>query len=315
VIVGIGVGRIIAAIAATLFSGFNGGDDTSGFGLAFSLKRESLTLGFMIGATIALVTVWGTSIVQGRMNVIRAIRDLPAASNVTKRSLLRVVLRSLSVAFGLLLFTTGISNDNWVGILAGLPLASWSAIPLLQMFTSRRIAVLIGCGIAAVWGVMVFTVFPDAFARADVAAFVIQGVVLVGSTVAIVATNEEIAAWAVSKLGVSKRTLAARLGFAYPLARVFRTSMLMGMYAIVIFTLTFMSVFSNLFGAQAPKFAQENAAGYDVLVDSNFSNPVPGPVLLHSPGVASVATLYQAYPEWTTKYVTEPERWNLTGFD
>ena len=105
-----------------------------------------------------------------------------AASGITKRSLLRVGGRALSVAFGLLLFNLGIRNENWVGILAGLPLAAWCAIPLMQMFVSRRIAVLIGCGTAAVWGAMVFTIFPDAFREADVGAFVVQGVVLFVAT-------------------------------------------------------------------------------------------------------------------------------------
>jgi putative ABC transport system permease protein len=313
VIVGIGVGRIVAAVASSLFRG--GGGGFGGFGLAFSLQRQSLILGFLVGAFIALVTVWGTSIVQGRMNVIRAIRDLPAGASITKRSVLKVLLRALSVAFGLVLFRTGVANEGWFGVIAGLPIAAWCAIPLLNMFLPKRISVLIGCGIAAVWGVSVFVLFPDTLSQADVGAFVVQGVVLVGSSVAIVATNDDIAAWAVSKLGVSRRTLAARLGFAYPLARVFRTSMLMGMYAIVVFTLTFLSVFSHLFGAQAPRMARDAAAGYDILVDSNWSNPVPAPALLHQPGVAAVATLDQAFPEWTTKRVTEAERWSISGFD
>jgi putative ABC transport system permease protein len=313
VVVGVGVGRVVAAVASQLFQG--GGGGPGGFGLAFSLKRESLVLGFMIGAYIALVTVWGTSIVQGRMNVIRAIRDLPAATGVSKRSVLRLVLRALSVAFGIALASNGISNDNWVGILAGPPIAAWCSIPLLSMFLSRRVSVLIGCGIAALWGATVFVLFPDSLRESDIGAFVVQGVVLVASSVAIVATNDDIAGWAVSKLGVSKRTLAARLGFAYPLARVFRTSLLMFMYAIVVFTLTFLSVFSNLFGAQAPRFARESAAGYDIIVDSNWSNPVPAPALLHHPGVSQVATLEQAFPEWTTPTVTEAERWSMSGFD
>jgi putative ABC transport system permease protein len=145
----------------------------------------------------------------------------------------------------------------------------------------------------------------------------VQGVILVGSATAIVATNDDIAIWAVSKLGVSKRTLAARLGFAYPLARVFRTSMLLGMYAIVVFTLTFLSVFSNLFSAQAPQFAHDTAAGYDVLVDSNFSNPVPVNALTSQPEVVAEATIDRAFPYWKipSRPDKEPERWNLSGFD
>ena len=155
----------------------------------------------------------------------------------------------------------------------------------------------LGCGIGAGLGHRRRSrCFPDALSATDFGAFVTQGVILVGSAVAIVATNDDIAIWGVSKLGVSKRTLAARLGFAYPLARVFRTSMLLGMYSIVIFTLTFLSVFSNLFAAQAPRFARDTAAGYDVLVDSNYSNPVPAQVILDQPGVASSPRSTSRYP-------------------
>ena len=137
-----------------------------------------------------------------------------------------------------------------------------------------------------------------------------QGVILVGSATAIVATNDDPATWVVSKLGVSQRTLAARLGFAYPLARVFRTSMLLGMYAIVVFTLTFLSVFSNLFSAQAPRFARETAAGYDVLVDSNYSNPVPSAALLAQPDVVADATLLDARsPSGRSTKADDPQRW------
>src|SRR5262249_29877062 len=163
-----------------------------------------------------------------------------------------------------MLLRAGAVNDNWFGALAGVPIAAISSITLLRAFMPRRLAVFLGCGTSIVWAIAVFGIFSDALSKTDFAAFVVQGVILVGRAVAIVATTADAATWFVGKLGVSKRTLAARLGFAYPLARVFRTSMLLGMYAIVVFTLTFLSVFSHLFSAQAPRFAREESAGYDV---------------------------------------------------
>ena len=46
------------------------------------------------------------------------------------------------------------------------------------------------------------------------------------------------------RLGRGGRGLAPRLGIAYPLARRFRTSMLLGMFSLVIFTVTIMTVMS-----------------------------------------------------------------------
>lgn len=314
VIAGIGVGRLVAYIASIIFNkagAFGGG----GISLRFALEGPSLIGGFAVGFVISLLTVWGTSIRQGRLNVIRAIRDIAEAPASKQRRLRSRLVASGGIVVGLLLLQTGIKNDAWFGALAGVPLATVSAIPLLQAFMSRRIAVFLGCGSALVWGITVFTILPDALSSTEFGAFVVQGVILVGSAVAIVATNDDVAIWGVSKLGVSKRTLAARLGFAYPLAKVFRTSMLLGMYSIVIFTLTFLSVFSSLFAAQAPTFARDTAAGYDVLVDSNYSNPVPRQVILDQPGVVSIATIDVSYPLWETENTDEPERWSISGVD
>lgn len=310
VLAGIGVGRLVSVLAASVFA--RGGPSLS---LRFALEPESLTLGFFVGAFISLVTVWGTSFRLGRLNVIRAIRDIAEAPASRSRRLRSDLLAVGGVLVGLALLRAGVANDGWFGSLAGVPIAAWSSIVLLQRFLSKRVAVLLGCGAALVWAVAVFSILGDALSNTEFFAFVVQGVILVGSATAIVATNDDIAIWAVSKLGVSRRTLAARLGFAYPLARVFRTSMLLGMYAIVVFTLTFISVFSSLFAAQAPRFAEESAAGYDILVDSNYSNPVPVSALQADAGVARVTTLDQAFPEWTTEEKDKQQRWKMTGFD
>jgi putative ABC transport system permease protein len=313
VLAGIAVGRLVAIIATAVFNSGGGfGDELS---LRFSLKPQSLILGFTIGAFISLVTVWGTSIRLGRLNVIRAIRDIVEAPAGRSQRFRSYVFSALGILAGLLLLQAGVASKGWFGTLVGVPLAAVSSITLLRRFLSRRIAVGIGAGVALVWGIAAFSLFPDAFSNTEFFAFVAQGVILVGSATAIVSTNDDVAIWAVSKLGVSKRTLAARLGFAYPLARVFRTSMLLGMYAIVVFTLTFLSVFSHLFSAQIPKLAHDSSAGYQVLVDSNFSNPVPAAQLRQQPEVTGVATLDRAFPEWTTADHTKRDRWSMSGFD
>lgn len=314
VIAGIGVGRLVSFIAAIIFNrsgAFGGGR----IGLRFALEPQSLLIGFGIGFVISLLTVWGTSIRQGRLNVIRAIRDIAEAPASRRRRVRTYILSSAGILLGLVLLQGGAANDAWFGALAGVPIATWSSIPLLRAFMNKRPAVFIGCGAAIVWGITVFSIFPDALSSTEFGAFVLQGVILVGSAVAIVAETADVAIWGVSKLGVSKRTLAARLGFAYPLAKIFRTSMLLGMYSIVIFTLTFLSVFSHLFAAQAPQFARDTAAGYDVLVDSNYSNPVPRQVVLDQPGVESIATIDVSYPLWKTVDKDEPERWSISGID
>ena len=314
VIAGIGIGRVVVFFAARVFghdNGFGGG-----LHMIFAVKSKSLITAFLLGTMISMVTVWGTSIGLGRLNVIRAIRDIQEAPKVGRRRIRSLLFALAGVVVGLIMLQLGIKNDAWFPALAGVPLASFCSITLLRPLVGRRVAVAIGAGIALVWAVAVFTLIPSALERTQFGAFIVQGVILVGAAVAIVATNDDIAIWAVNRLGVSRRTLATRLGFAYPLARVFRTAMLLSTYAIVVITLTFLSVFSHLFGAQAPRFAREQAAGYDILVDSNFSNPVPSQALRDAnPNVVGDSVLYRAFPRWTTQDQPDPTSWEITGFD
>ena len=65
--------------------------------------------------------------------------------------------------------------------------------------------------------------------------FVVQGLMLVGAAVVLVSQQQGAIGHAVGRL--AKRSFRVRLGLAYPLARRFRTSMTLGMFALVVFIL------------------------------------------------------------------------------
>ena len=88
------------------------------------------------------------------------------------------------------------------------------------------------------WGLIAFVVVPGVLDDAGVLLFVVQGVVLVASAVALTSANGELYLRGLRALvGWSRKGLASRLGFAYPLARPFRTGLLVGMYALVMLSL------------------------------------------------------------------------------
>ena len=174
--------------------------------------------------------------------------------------------------------------------------------------------------IALVWPVLAFTVVPNAMEGASIPVFVVQGVILVAAAVTILSRTGT--AWThVSDLvGRSSHSVAMgaglpmRLGLAYPLARRFRTSLLLGMYALVMFTLTFLAVFAGIFASQEHDFLRDVRAGTDIVVDSNPANPVSAAALRSQPDVTDVATLLRAGPEFTARIQPTPVRWALTGF-
>jgi putative ABC transport system permease protein len=311
-LVGVGVGRVVVVVAQSVFNA--GEDERFRITLRFQADPRSLLGGFVIGGVIALLTVWGASLRIGRLNVIRAIRDLPEPA-LSRRRVRTLVLGAVGLFVGLLLAATGISGKSWFGTMVGPALAALAAVPLLARLLPRRAVVSVACAFVLFWGVACFNLFPRIFEATDIPTFVLQGVMLVSAAVALGATNADVVGHVITRLARSGGGLATRLALSYPVARRFRTSMLLGMYALVVFTLTFLAVFSNLFRAQGPRFARETSAGYDLVVDSNQANPVGTATLEEQPEVVAAAPLLRGTPKFRTDSHPKLDPWPLSGFD
>ena len=309
---GVGVGRAIVEVAQAIF---NSNDDTFfQISLRFQASPEAIVGGLILGGVISLFTVWLSSVRLARLNVIRAIRDIPEPA--LRRQRLRTVLAAaVFVVIGGLLFVSGLAGEEWFGTMAGLPIAAFASVALLSRIVPRRVAISAPMVVALVWPIVCFTVLPKTFEEIDIPAFVVQGFLLVAAAVVLGTANADLVGGGIERATGSMRTLAARLGVAYPLARLFRTAMLLAMFGIVIFVITFLTVFSNLFGKQAPRMTRDMSAGFDIIADSNSANPVPPERLAAEPEVATVAPLLRGGPRWTTESRTEPLRWPISGYD
>jgi len=306
-VLGIGVGWIITGIASRIVA-----SDGGGVPWRLHVDPASLVVGALVGLAISLLTIWATSVRLARLNVIAAIRDLPEPRRTRPRPT-SLVLGAAGVVVGLLLFAEGSSADEAMPVMAGVPIAAFCLIPLLSRLLPRK-PVIVGSSLLVIgWTVAVFSLFPDAMTTSEIPVFVLMGVLLVSAAVALSAQVDRFWVSLNARLHGIGGGLSARLGLAYPLARKFRTGMLLGMYAIVIFTMTFMSSFIGMFAAQAPSFTADIAAGYDVFVTSNPGNPVTTTQLLEQPGVEGVAPLLYGFPQWSAQ--GEEGGFPLTGFD
>ena len=251
--------------------------------------------------------------------MIAAIRDLPDPRRA-HRGPVGLVLGALGVVLGVVLFQSGYAADRPEPVMLGPALALFSLIPLLTRVVPRKPVVIVLSLAVITWTVTVFTLFPDAMAderhprvRAD------------GSAARRCRGGHRLAGrpplgrarTTGSRAGEGSRASAAASrrvsGLAYPLARKFRTGMLLGMYAIVIFTMTFMSAFIGIFADQAPSFTEDLAAGYDVWLESSPGNPLTVEQLLDQPEVEAVAPLLFGLAEFRAK--GEDDEFALTGFD
>jgi putative ABC transport system permease protein len=309
-LLGIGVGWAIVKLAAPIFSSF--GDFS--LNLSFSAEITSIIGGFFLGLLISMATITFTSVRIGRINIIRAIRDLPDPKMRVTR--LRTVIGSSVVAALSLASFFAVLGDKQAYVVAilGPAIAAFALVPLLGRFIGRRWSIMCASGFGLLWGVFGNTILDGQFFDyGDIWAFVLQGVLLTFSAVVLLSQIQE------NLEGVIRRVaapyLALRLSLAYPLARRFRTGLTLGMYSLVIFTMTFIAVLSNVFGGQVENTTRQEAGGFDILVTASQSNPPSVRQIRSIEGVRRVAPLRHGtllfLPPGGAQ--TDPEPWPASG--
>lgn len=305
---GIGVGWAIVKLAAPIFGGI--GDFA--LDLRFAVEPESIVGGFFIGVVVSLLTIFATSVRISRINIIRAIRDLPEPRREGPRLRTRIVASAVA-AVAVAWFVPSLADrDAWAGALLGPPIAAFALVPLVGRPARRRRVVLAASAGTLLWGVFGNRITGGRFFDAgELGAFVIQGVMLTFAAVVLLSQVQENLADPIRR--VAARNLSLRLGVAYPMARRFRTALTLGMYSLVVFTMTFVSVLSNVFGGQVERSTAQEAGGYDVLATASASNPPAPDALAAVGGVESVAALTHGQALFRPRTLPAPEPWPATG--
>ncbi|MBW3664346.1 MAG: ABC transporter permease [Actinobacteria bacterium] len=308
---GIGVGAAIMRLARGLSIG--GGSTPE---LRFAADPTSVVGGLLVGLLISLATVLATSVRISRLNIIRAIRELPEPPR-PPRPVLRTVIGVLAVLLGGAVTVAGLSAGAGSALFVGPAVLAAGIVALVSPLTGRRPAVTVLGLLVVVWGVVVPTLFPDVFRNADVVVFVLQGLVITGAAVVVLARNQDVVGRLVRRVAGGRGSPVARLGLAYPLARPFRTTMTLAMYALIVFTLVLVSLLAQVVGAQPDVFADAESGGYDMLVTSSPSNPLPADAARQIDGVVSIAPLRHASRtvEFRAPGQAEFRRWFASGYD
>jgi putative ABC transport system permease protein len=307
-IAGIGVGWAIVKVAAPIFSSLG---DTS-LDLRFNAEPASVVGGVCIGLLISIATIVLTSVRISRINVIRAIRDLPEPTGGTVR-LHWIIMGSVVAAGAATWFVAALGDMTaWAPALLGPPLIAFGLLPLAGRLFGRRKAVLAAATAALAWGVLGNGILGGQVGETgDLTAFVFQGVLLVFSAVVLLTQLQENLEGAVRKIAAGR--LSLRLGLAYPLARRVRTGLTLGMYSLVIFTLVMVGVLSNVFAGQVERTTKEEAGGFEILVTAGASNPPTARRMEAVDGVDRVVATNFGLPLFESERVERQTAWPATG--
>jgi putative ABC transport system permease protein len=305
---GLGIGWLVAVVAGPLL-----GVAADGARYPLVLEPTSLAAGAALGLLVSLVTVWLASTRIARLNIVRAIRDLPEPSRrrVGRRTL---VVSGMAVVAGVALSVAGALAEAGAALLLGVPIAAYAATPWLRRLVGeRRMRLAVGVVVLG-WALGVVPLFPDVMAFDDPVVFVLQGVVSTAGAVSLVGGLDRVWAGLIARFGRGNH-LAARLGVAYPLARPTRTSMLLGMFSMVVFVVTILSTVSVTFDRNSDTMAADVAVGADVLLDTAPGSGVDAASLTTRDDIAGAAEVTRGVATFTADHLDVARAWTVTGFD
>ena len=286
----------------------SGGREVTALHLTFTFDWSTVLTGFAIGLAVATITILLASIRIARVNIIQAIRDITVAPRERPRRRM-VWLGAVAVVLGVVLTVAGFTAPDQYGVMAGpmlvmVGVAPWLArrLPARAVYTWVSVAII-------VWAVACFVPLAALDATIEIPLFLVQGLALTAAAVYLVTAYLDSIG---HLLGNGGSSLSARLGFAYPLARRFRTAMTLGMFAIIVLTLVYMSEISFMFRARTDDIARNLSGGFGVELVSNPNDPASAEKLAALPGVTRVAPLGYTAAEFSTATRSRTP-WPATG--
>ena len=311
-VLGIGVGAIIIVLTRSILQGRNPDSD---FQLVTTVNPSSLLTAGLSGFVIAMLAIWFTSWRIALMNIVAAIRDIPAPPS-TRSTALRYIAAVLCVPLGLGAFAIGQPAANPYLTMLSLPLIVVGVALALRGRVSSLALSSVGGLAVIIWGLLIFEVLPGD-TEVDIEFFLVYGAVVVAGGVALATVSGTL----FQRLAARSATggVAARLAMAYPTARVFRTSSSLAMYSLIIFSLAFMAVLAQGIDESSDDVIIDSALGYDILVQSLNASPLDATVLSQSDGVDAAAAVTRTGTQLTASFnpatAVEPRGFRLTGAD
>lgn len=278
--VGIGLGFLVAATAASLASG-----GQAVVPITFSVSAVSVFNSFAIGFLMAFITIIITSVRISRLNVISAIRDLPAHRTRRVATPVMILAAVLGIGAGVAsipLLATGTSTTALL-----LPsLAVIGLTPLARRIMGSTPALTVAAGLVLLWNLLAPAVRPGIFSSGSTSPFVILGTLLTASAVVLATLHQSLLQQPLRRLlgGAGRTGQATRLAVAYALAKKFRTGAILSMYALVIFTLVLITIFGSMEQAAVGREVASASGGYSLRVQWSPSAPIPHPVTALSSG-------------------------------
>jgi putative ABC transport system permease protein len=263
-VVGAFAGLLIAGVMMGLFSSVMGGS------LSFTMhfRPQSLVVAGCAGFLITLLTVAVASWRVSRLNIVRAIRDIPepVLAKSGRKHLLTGVFAS---AFGALMLAGGVSAKQAIGIDAGPSLIFIGISMVLIKYVDPRWPFTVS-GMFIVWWVLDPTNVHEALfgtISGGMEMFIVSGTLLVIGGVMIAMFNSDLLLQGLSRFAKRSRTLLPvfKTAISYPMNKKFRTGLSLFIFALIMFTVTVLAMIASFQRESVDATTQEFSGGFELM--------------------------------------------------
>jgi putative ABC transport system permease protein len=239
----------------------------------YTFRIPSLTISFIAGFFITILTILFVIGRISKLNIVRAIRKIPEPL-VPRKDTRIMIIGILLLIFSIFLLLAGIQGEQGGLAMTGLSLAIYGVAILSRRFISDRAAFSIFSLIVLFFWIAPIDLFKGYSAGLEM--FILSGLFLVGSSVILVMFNSETILNAVSLLGSRKKAGQAvfKIAVSYPLKNKFRTGMTIMIFGLIIFTIVVLSMIVNIFNVNIDRIADEQSGGLDIIAYSNENLPI-----------------------------------------
>lgn len=272
-LLGILVGWGIVKLMAPSFSA---GDS---FSLHFRVVPASIVIAYTMGLIATFAVVFLSAWRAGRVNIVRAIRDLPEPPK-NGRSLKRLIGLIALIGIATFLVIGSYQSESKGQFMAGLSLLI-VGIPLLLRslrLPERAAYTIAGIGLLAAWlgpETFIDKLLNVQYFKAGMEMFFLSGIAIVTGAIWIVMHNSDLILKTVSAIFSRLKGLPPMLAVAvnYPMKNRFRTGLVLAMFSLVVFTIVFMS---GLLASMQGMFTDFNnmSGGFEIRATASYANPI-----------------------------------------
>jgi len=273
---GVAVGYLLTYFASIILAGQ--GIPQRAFLQSFTVTTQSLVIAYVVGFILTLVTVAVACRRASRLNIVRAIRDVPEPPPAVRTYTFLAYLGAALLVIGslVLLSTHGGSSDLSLPISAGAMILVGAGLVAARFLKNRPVFSAVGVALV-VWAGFepLHTVLLGSSHTGGIFIVFVEGIIMVGGAILFFVFNAAPIVRVVSR-ALGRRADSnpvVRIGLAYPTRQPVRTSVSLTIFALVVFTMVATAGFGSTLQASLDGQVATQSGGYSFFGFSQ--SPIP----------------------------------------